>query len=330
MSAPTFADNCSSKKLKLRLNTALTSASVEDCLPNMLTTTAPLDVTWDQLPADFVLDDDPVDNISQPVLAAALTESLELAGKLPATALTTTNYGICATVNGQTVVKAPDWGFVPTIHVPREEVYRSYTPQLQGERPTIVMEFLSDVEGAEYSIKPTYPPGKWFFYEQVLQVPTYAIFDPISGALEAYRLDDDGQYHLQVSDEQNRYWIPEMQLYLGVWQGTRENRGGYWLRWWDPDRNLLLRGGESTAKECQQLQIAEQAREEAEQAREEAEQARANAVPNLLQLGLKPDQVAAALGMSLEAVETIASEESRNMYSSPAATKQVSDDESVV
>ena len=31
-------------------------------------------VTWEKLPADFVLPDDPVDNINQPALAAALTE----------------------------------------------------------------------------------------------------------------------------------------------------------------------------------------------------------------------------------------------------------------
>jgi hypothetical protein len=41
------------------------------------------DITWDILPEDFVFPDDPVDNINQPPLAAALTESLELAGYLP-------------------------------------------------------------------------------------------------------------------------------------------------------------------------------------------------------------------------------------------------------
>jgi hypothetical protein len=42
------------------------------------------EVTWEKLPDDFVLDDEPVDNINQPPLAAALTESLELAWrKLP-------------------------------------------------------------------------------------------------------------------------------------------------------------------------------------------------------------------------------------------------------
>lgn len=60
---------------------------------------------WEKLPDNFVLDDEPVDNINQPPLAAALTESLELAGRLLLDALITTNYGICATVNGQTITE---------------------------------------------------------------------------------------------------------------------------------------------------------------------------------------------------------------------------------
>ncbi|NJL02316.1 MAG: Uma2 family endonuclease, partial [Spirulinaceae cyanobacterium SM2_1_0] len=39
----------------------------------MVTTPLPLKVTWQKLPDDYVLPDDPVDNINQPPLAAALT-----------------------------------------------------------------------------------------------------------------------------------------------------------------------------------------------------------------------------------------------------------------
>ncbi len=227
----------------------------------MAVRTADYEITWEKLPDDFVLPDDPVDNINQPALAAALTESLELAGKLPANALTPTNYGICATVNGKIVVKAPDWGYIPSIHVPREEVNRSYTPQLQGNCPVVLMEFLSDTEGSEYSIKPTYPPGKWFFYEQILKVPFYAIFEPAQGILEVYRLDNSGQYQLQQPNAEGRYWIPQMSLFLGVWQGMRENRTGYWLRWWDEENQMLLWGSELVNRERQQ---AERERQRAE------------------------------------------------------------------
>lgn len=32
-------------------------------------------VTWEALPADFILPDDPVENIQQPAIAAALTDA---------------------------------------------------------------------------------------------------------------------------------------------------------------------------------------------------------------------------------------------------------------
>lgn len=70
----------------------------------MLANAATYNVTWEKLPDDFVLDNEPVDNINQPILAAALRESLELAGRLPTDALTITNYGICATLNNRFVV----------------------------------------------------------------------------------------------------------------------------------------------------------------------------------------------------------------------------------
>jgi len=47
-------------------------------------------------------------------------------------------------------------------------------PRLEGEVPVIV-EFLSETDGGEYSIKAKYPPGKWYYYERILQALTYAI-----------------------------------------------------------------------------------------------------------------------------------------------------------
>ena len=220
----------------------------------MAVITANYKITWEKLPDDFILPEDPVDNINQPVLASALTESLELAGRLSPSTLTSTNYGICATVNGKMVVKAPDWAYIPNLRVPREEVIRSYTPQLQGEIPSIVMEFLSDTPGGEYSSQPTYPLGKWFFYEQVLRVPNYAIFKPVRGELELYGLDTSGQYQLQ--EPNGRYYIPAINLFLGVWEGTKGTRTGYWLRWWDENDKLLLWGSELTDRLSAQLRAA--------------------------------------------------------------------------
>ncbi|WP_124973223.1 Uma2 family endonuclease [Aphanothece sacrum] len=232
-------------------------------------------ITWELLPEDFILDDEPVDNINQPSLAAALTESLELEQKLPLNCLTTTNYGICATLNGKFVIKAPDWAYIGQISVAREAVIRSYTPHRQGEIPMIVMEFLSDKEGIEYSSKRTFPPGKWFFYEQILQVPNYIIFEPDNGTLEVHRLDNSKLYELQSPNENNRYWIEEIGLFLGVWSGKRENREGYWLRWWNQEGNLLLWGTERVQQEQEAKELAQQ---QAIQAQQQAIQAQQQAI----------------------------------------------------
>lgn len=132
--------------------------------------TEKFNISWEKLPEDFILDTEPVDNINQPLLAAALTESLELSGRLQESMLVGTNFGICATVEGKLVIKAPDWFYVRSVlpTTPANQTRRSYTSNLEGEVPAIVMEFLSETEGGEYSIKSKYPPGKWYYYERIL------------------------------------------------------------------------------------------------------------------------------------------------------------------
>ena len=44
-------------------------------------------------------------------------------------------------------------------------------------------------------------------------------------------------------------WIESMGLFLGVWEGEKSQRSGYWLRWWDENGNLLLWGAERVEQE---------------------------------------------------------------------------------
>jgi Uma2 family endonuclease len=136
-------------------------------------------ITWEPLPANFVLPDDPVENTQQPALAAALTDALGAAGYIQPEMLIASNLGLVATVNKNTVVKAPDWFYVSQVHPLAEGVIRrSYTPNTDGANVAIVMEFLSEAEGGELSVRATPPYGKLHFYEQILQVPTYVTYDP--------------------------------------------------------------------------------------------------------------------------------------------------------
>lgn len=232
-----------------------------------------LEITWEPLPPDYVLPDDPVENIHQPFLAAALTNALDANDRLTPEMLIASNFGLVATVNQKTIVKAPDWLYVPRVDPVAEGVIRrSYTPHSEGDPVAIVMEFLSDEDGNEYSARPIYPYGKQYFYEQILQVPTYAIFDPLTLLLEV-RCLQEGRYVLQPANEQWRYWIPELQLFLGIWYGLRVGITTHWLRWWNADGNLLLWNSE---KANQATARAEQERSRAEAA--EAELARLRAL----------------------------------------------------
>jgi len=263
----------------------------------MTVSTADLKITWQKLPADFILDEEPVENIDQPLLAAALREILEIAGFIITGILIAPNMAICATLNNQLVVKAPDWFYARNVQpFPNQEIRRSYTPNLEGETPDIVMEFLSATANEEYSQIESYPPGKWYFYEQILRVPIYVIFEPATGMLEINQLNSSGMYESHQPDPNGRYWIPGVGLFLGIWYGTKTERTGYWLRWWDESGEMLLWGAEMVERERQERVIAqqetEQERERAEQERERAEQERERAsilAAQLRALGIEPE-----------------------------------------
>ncbi|MBD2385446.1 Uma2 family endonuclease [Cylindrospermum sp. FACHB-282] len=239
-------------------------------------------VTWEALPADFILPDDPVENIQQPPLAAALTDALGATGRIQPQMLIGSNFGLVATVNKKIIVKAPDWFYVPQVQpVAANVVRRSYTPNLEGAPVAVVMEFLSDTEGGELSVRSTLPYGKLYFYEQVLKVPTYVTYDPYEPSLEVRHLQN-GQYTLQPADSNGRFWIPELEIFLGIWQGERLCQTINWLRWWDQEGNLLLWSNEQAEQERQR---AEQERQRAEQERQRAELLAAK----LRELGVDPE-----------------------------------------
>lgn len=271
-------------------------------LQTSLKQTEPL-VTWEKLPEDFVLPDDPVENILQPPLAAALTDALGAANRIQPQMLIASNFGLVATIKQKTVVKAPDWLYVPRVlPVAEGVVRRSYTPNLEGEPVAVVMEFLSETDTGEYSLRPTYPYGNLYFYEQILSVPTYVIFDPYEPRLEVRRLQES-QYVLQEPTDEGRYWIPELEMFLGIWYGTRLELTINWLRWWDEAGNMLLWSAEQAEQERQRAeqehQRADQERQRAEQERQRAEAAIAQTqaeqqrneslAAKLRELGIDPD-----------------------------------------
>jgi len=152
------------------------------------------------------------------------------------------------------------------------------------------MEFLSQEEGGELSVRSTPPYGKLHFYEQILQVPTYVTYDPYELSLDV-RCLNNGRYALQAADAEGRIWIPELELFLGIWSGERLRQTMNWLRWWDSAGNLLLWSAEQAEHERQR---AEEERQRAEEERQRADQEQQRAevlAAKLRELGVDPDQL---------------------------------------
>ncbi|MDF5718163.1 MAG: Uma2 family endonuclease [Rhizonema sp. NSF051] len=237
-------------------------------------------ITWEALPADFALPDQdhPVENIQQPLLAAGLIDALGAAGRIQPQMLIGSNFGLVANVNKKTVVKAPDWFYVPNVQpVASDVIRRSYTQNLEGEAIAVVMEFLSNEDNGELSVRTTPPYGKLYFYEQILAVPTYVTYDPYESILEVRRLQNK-QYVPQEASENGHHWIAELELFLGIWSGERLCQTMNWLRWWDADGNMLHWSSEQASQE----------RQRAEQERQRSNKLAAK----LRELGLDPDEVA--------------------------------------
>ena len=82
-----------------------------------------------------------------------------------------------------------------------------------------------------------------------------------------------------------------LDLYLGVWEGDRENHHQSWLRWWTKEGELLLWGTELAQREKQRAD-SEYQRAESEHQRAESEHQRAERLAAILKAqGIDPDTI---------------------------------------
>jgi Uma2 family endonuclease len=206
--------------------------------------------------------------------------------------------------------EAPDWFYVPNVPPKLDgKIRRSYVLWRELLAPLIALEFASGNGEEERDATPSSisvegvarKPGKFWVYEQVMRIPFYGIYEINNGKLEVYHLIE-GFYQKMYSNERGHYPIAPLGVELGLWQGSYQNQTQLWLRWWDEQGELLLIGDERAELERQRAEQAEQARQQAELAQQAEAQARRDAIPRLLELGLSVEQVAAALGFSVEEV----------------------------
>jgi Uma2 family endonuclease len=139
--------------------------------------------------------------------------------------------------------KRPDWFLVLGVAASKSlaESRLSYVMWQELVTPFLMVELLSpgiEAEDLGQTLRVAdKPPTKWQVYEQVLQVPYYAVFDRYSNLFRMFCLQQ-GRYVEQAITGQG-FWLPEIDLGLGVWVGSYQGMVGQWLRWFDQNGDWI-------------------------------------------------------------------------------------------
>jgi Uma2 family endonuclease len=196
--------------------------------------------------------------------------------------------------------KRPDWFAVVGVSrlYEQQDLRLSYVTWQEGVNPFVVVELLSpgtEQEDLGQTLREVnQPPTKWEVYEQILRVPYYFVFNRYTDQLQAFGLVTGCYQALPI--EGQRLWLEEVQLGLGLWQGSYQGIERLWLRWYSVAGDWISTPAELAEQERQRAeqerQRAEQERQRAEQERQRAEQERQRAeqlAARLRALGIDPD-----------------------------------------
>ncbi|NJK29205.1 MAG: Uma2 family endonuclease [Acaryochloris sp. RU_4_1] len=235
-----------------------------------------------------------------------LSATLRLTAVAKDQIFTGTDLNLYYDLDHPTWYKRPDW-FVVT-GVPRlyagQDLRLSYVIWDEQVSPAVVVELISPGTAmsdlGELQREPNGTPTKWQVYEEILQVPYYVIFDRYQDRLWVFKLVD-GQY--QAQDMRNfRYWLADLGIGLGVWQGAFEGITRSWLRWYDTDGEWILTETEYERQRAdqeleQRLAAEERAKiaalraEDERQQRLQADQRAEQLAERLRKLGIDPNDL---------------------------------------
>jgi Uma2 family endonuclease len=157
--------------------------------------------------------------------------------------------------------EAPDWFYVPNVPPTLDgQLRRSYVMWQEFVAPLIVLEFVSGNDAEERDRTPLLrtdqqetKPGKFWVYENAIRPAFYGIYEVKKASVEVYNLIQN-RYELVTANDRGHYPIPQLEVELGIWQGTYQNVELPWLRWWDSEGNLLLTSSERADRAEDQLE----------------------------------------------------------------------------
>ncbi len=131
------------------------------------------------------------------------------------------------------------------LDVPRRERKRWVVWQ-EGKGPDVVIELLSESTALKDKTE------KKEIYQNRLRVPEYFWFDPFSGELAGFSLQQ-GRYVPLEADSEGRLTSRQLQLTLLRWPGEFQGVAADWLRWATPDGEALPTPQEIAEQERQRV-----------------------------------------------------------------------------
>lgn len=238
-------------------------------------------------------DDTPVDNFQSEKQQRLLVEPLYSSRVLTQPFIAAANVGLFYGLKQDPIV--PDAFLSLGVQMPADwsqKQNRSYFVWEFGKVPEVCIEIVSNREGKELSSQKS-------IYSRI-GVTYYAVFDPLrqlqtemeGELLKVWGLTE-GEYRAILQP----FWLQQVGLGLTVWDGRFEDQAGLWLRWCNPQGDVILTGAED--RDVERLRAdAERQRAETERQRAETERQRADAerqraeqlAERLRQLGLDPNQ----------------------------------------
>jgi len=164
--------------------------------------------------------------------------------------------------------KRPDWFLA--LDVPQAnqqaDLRWSYLVWQESVPPFLVLEFLSpgteaeDLGTALRSLNQ--PPRKWEVYERLLRVPYYGVYDRYQNQFRLFCLQ--GSLYQELDLPRSQFWLEDLGLGLGLWDGDYQGIGGRWLRWYGVDNQWIPTTAEQVTQERREKEEAQRRAEQAE------------------------------------------------------------------
>lgn len=178
--------------------------------------------------------------------------------------------------------RGPDFFAVLDVDGTRERL-SWITWEENGRYPDIIIELMSP------STTKIDLNQKKDLYERVFKTRNYLVYNPFEPAsLQGWESSSSLHYQDIPPNSDGRLWCDTLGLWVGTWEGKIDGETVPWLRFFDPDGNLVLLPEEVAQ---QQAETAQQQAEIAQQQAEVAEQRAERLAARLRALGEDPEQI---------------------------------------